>query len=149
MSEQGTQFWYMETGNFHDDFIFLIEWDHFFTKMHKFSDNFTAWTRYTIFVRGIFCIFQVPNKKINSTNWHSTLSLAGNKNLKIAKNQLKNSVMAVKYSFWKAEGHTNTAFKMQISFRHGLSWRSMFLVKKNLLFTWALRFGSTLKIMWS
>ena len=61
--ERDMQFWYTKIGNFHDDFIFLIEWCHFLTDIRTFLDDFMTWTRYAIFIGWIFCIFQVPYEK--------------------------------------------------------------------------------------
>ena len=38
--EQNLHFWYTEIGNFHDDFMFLIEWHHFQTEIGKFHNSF-------------------------------------------------------------------------------------------------------------
>ena len=82
ISQWNTQFWYTDIGNFHDDFMFLIEWRHFHTEISKFPDNFMTWTRYAIFIGWIFLIFWVPYEQTDSTNCCSTLSLArSNKNL--------------------------------------------------------------------
>ena len=81
--EWDTQLWYNEIGNFHDDFMFLIEWCHFHTEICKFPENFMSWTRYAIFIGWLFCIFRVPYEKMDSTNRRSTLSLVrNNKDLK-------------------------------------------------------------------
>ena len=43
-----TQFWYTKIGNFHDNFMFLVKWCHFYTtEMCKFSD-FKTLTRHTV-----------------------------------------------------------------------------------------------------
>ena len=43
------QFWYTETGNFRDVFMFLNEWCNIYTEIGKFSDDSMSWTRYAIF----------------------------------------------------------------------------------------------------
>ena len=63
--EQDMQFWYTETGNFHDDFVFFIKWCHFYSVIGKFQDDFMTWTKYTIFIWRVFFIFLVPYKHKN------------------------------------------------------------------------------------
>ena len=53
---------------FHDDFMFLIEWRHFYTELRKFPDDVMTWIRYTIFIGWIFCIFRMPYEKTDRTN---------------------------------------------------------------------------------
>ena len=91
-----TQFLYTEIGNVHDNFMFFIEWRYFYTKIGQFSGDFMTWTRYAIFIGWMFSIFREPYENMDSTNQHSTLSLArNNKNPKIAKNwHAQNSAMA-------------------------------------------------------
>ena len=101
------QFSNNEIGNFPDNFksfnklssfdtlilatfmtMFFIKWCHFHTERGKFPDAFMTWMKYAIFIRWIFCIFQVPNEKTDSTNQRGMLFLArSNKNKKVAKNQ--------------------------------------------------------------
>ena len=78
------QFSYTDLGNFPDDFIplnklhnfdtsilatfmiigmFLIEWHHSYTEIGKLPDDFMTWTRYTILIGWIFCIFLVYYEK--------------------------------------------------------------------------------------
>ena len=60
---------------------------HFYTKICNFPDDFMTWTKYTIFIRWIFCIFQVPYEKKGCTNQYSMLSLT--RNNKKSKNRKK------------------------------------------------------------
>ena len=48
--ERDMQVWHTEIGNFHDDFMFLIEWRHFYTKICTFPDEFMTRKRYAIFI---------------------------------------------------------------------------------------------------
>ena len=60
------------------------------------SQHFMIWTRYAIFIRGIFCIFRIPYKQTDSINQCCMLSLArSNKNPKI--DLRENSARATMY----------------------------------------------------
>ena len=58
--EWDTQFSFIKIGSFPNDFMFLNKWLHFYAKIGKCPDDFMSWTRYTIFIEWIFCIFLVP-----------------------------------------------------------------------------------------
>ena len=98
--EWDKQFWFTEIGNFSDNLIFSIKWQVFYNFF------FYTWTRYTIFIGWIFCIFWVPYEKTDSTNWCSRLSLARtNKNPKI--DFCKNDAMVmINRCSCKTEYHT-------------------------------------------
>ena len=87
---------HIKIGNFHDDFMFLNKWHHFYTQIGKFPDNFMSWTRYVLCIKWIFCIFRVRCKKLDGNNWRSMLSWSVTrktpKSTKI--NLCKNSAMA-------------------------------------------------------
>ena len=89
--EWDTQLWYTDTGNFHDNFMFLIKWHHFYTKIGKFPTDFMTWTRYAIFIWWISCIFRVPYEKTDSTNqkWPETIKIWKSPKINLRKNVME------------------------------------------------------------
>ena len=78
------QSWYTNIVNFHDDFMFLIDWCHFYTEIGKFP--MILWLEQD---KQLLLGRYFPFSRLGSTNSCGKLSLArNNKNLKVTKNQL-------------------------------------------------------------
>ena len=115
------QFSYTEIGNPPDGVMFLNERCHFYTETGKFPDDFMSW-RYAIFMGWIFCIFQIPYEKTNSTNWCSTLPWS--KTTKIQKSQKINLYKKYVTAMISQTVHRQESSKVAVKHCHMPIWAS-------------------------